>query len=119
MKHLKYFEGHKIEIWKVPTKEPYFTIAKEIIGAKNSFNWMSDTKNNEEYILLHYSNNFLGGKDNDDNWTFSGIDATNFRGYHARDRKYIDSPEYMGEVKLPKEYAERYIIEKDTDKYNL
>ena len=53
MKYLKYFEKkNKVEIWKVPTKEPYFTISKNKIGAKNSFNWMSGTKNNEEYISL-------------------------------------------------------------------
>jgi len=120
MKYLKYFEKkNKVEIWKVPTREPYFTKAKIKIGAKNSFNWMSDLKNNEEYILLHYSDNFPGGKDRNDNWTHSGVDATDFSDGTFGNGKYIDTPEYMGEVELSKEDMERYKIEKETNKFNI
>jgi len=115
MKHLKYFEkNNKKEIWKLPTKEPDFLIAKWKIGADKSFNWWLGEE--PEYILLHYSDNFPGGKDRDDNWTHSGVDSTDF---DISKGKYIDSPEYMGEVEITDEDIERYEIEKETLKYNI
>ncbi len=116
MKYLKYFEKkNKKEIWIVPMDETIFLIAKWKIGANNSFNWMVKREKEDDHILLHYSDNFEGDKNRDDNWTYSSVDSVDI----STNKKFVDSVEFMGKVEISQEDKKRYYAEKEAEKYNL
>jgi len=110
----KYFEGYynKKEIWKIPTKTPDYYIAKWKIGAGNSMNTIYG-KN--DYQLLHYNDHFPGGKNRNDNWSWSDVDSHS----GLSNIKFIYTPEYMGEVEITQDDIDGYYVEKEAEKYNL
>lgn len=106
MKHLKYFESYdEREIWMVPTKEPDYWVAKWKIKADGVLNQLVFGKDEADWILLHYEDEYDGGRKNDSNWTWSNIGARDDMG-----EKYLNSYYFKGKV---------YVTDEDIEIYNL
>jgi len=67
--------------------------------------WIETIKPGDYKNVLYYYNGI--------NWQWSRVNAENHRG------KWIDEPEYQGEVKVTPEDIEMYYLKKSADKYNL